>query len=78
MSKKKRMDPRRWASKYLKSDPIPIRIRGGIGEGKPCICDICGERTEKIRVEFDKDDKLVSRCENCRSLGIWKRLNKEE
>lgn len=39
----------------------------GIGEGKPNICDICGQKEYKILSIYDKKvKKIIHYCEKCK------------
>jgi hypothetical protein len=77
-----------WARKHLKSghpwdgskvymphdsESVPDFMK----EKKPLICDACGKRPGKLKGEYI-DGKLISRCEDCISKGIFKKLGGEK
>ena len=70
---KKKIKP--WCRKHLRSghpwDGTKVYMGGKGLEKKPLICDACGEKVYKIKGEFH-EDKLIDRCEDCISLGIFK------
>jgi predicted RNA-binding Zn-ribbon protein involved in translation (DUF1610 family) len=68
--RRKKMDPKKWAKKWLKDGfPLEMQKFSGFGDGKLNVCEVCGRRVSKLKVEF-VGEKKVSRCEKCRSEGL--------
>jgi len=65
--KRKRIDPKAWAKKYLK-DGWEFEHFAGFGDGKVILCDICGKRSS-VRGELI-NEKWVYRCSMCRSKNL--------
>jgi DNA-directed RNA polymerase subunit RPC12/RpoP len=70
--RKRKPDFKKWANKYFSpgSNQIPRTPFNGIGDKKPVICDICKKEVFKTIGEFI-GNKLINRCEDCRSKGIY-------
>lgn len=61
--RRKNFDPRKWASKWLKSDPLPIRVSSGYGEIR-MPKTMSNEDRKKLGDELDPDLEAVP-CDRC-------------
>ena len=54
--RRKKFDPKKWASKHLKSNPFKTRIYGGFGEFKPNVMNNVDRRKLGISQDSSIDD----------------------